>query len=86
MYITYSCSCTVSYAVRKYDGSGSELVHLDDVSCSGTESMLTECSHRGIGVYSCSLNEGAAVICSGENTKQCNTHAEMLRSSCRPHL
>ena len=52
--------------MRKYGGNGSDLIiHLDSVSCSGTESMLTECNHSGVGTYSC---EEAAVICSGEES------------------
>ena len=60
-------SCAVSYAVRGYGGSGSELIHLDDVSCNGTENMLTECGHSEIGIHNCITCEEAAVICSGED-------------------
>ena len=59
--------------MREYGGSGSELlIHFNRVSCSGTESMLTECGHSEAGTSSC---EEAAVICSGEDwfVKECNT-------------
>ena len=57
-----------SYAVRGYGSSDDGLfIHLDDVSCSGTERNLSECGHNGISVTTCSVNELAAVICTGEN-------------------
>ena len=40
--------------------------HLDDVDCSGDESMLSECHHNGIGVHNCPLRlKEAGVICNG---------------------
>ena len=36
---------------------------LDDVRCSGTESSLHECTHRGWGVHNCCHREDAAVKC-----------------------
>jgi len=58
--------CAVSYAVREYGSNSNVLFHLDDVFCNGTESMLSECGHRGIGIHNCASNEEAAVICSGK--------------------
>ena len=56
-----------SYGVRQYIGGRSDiLIHLDEVSCNGDENVLSECGHRGIGVFNCAISEGAAVICSGE--------------------
>ena len=41
--------------------------HLDDVECSGSEDMLSDCAHGGIGVHDCmEMAEVAGVICSGE--------------------
>jgi hypothetical protein len=41
--------------------------HLDDVDCSGSEDMLSDCAHGGIGVHNCiEMAEEAGVTCSGE--------------------
>ena len=51
----------VSYAAF---GQGTGLILLDNVGCTGTESSLLSCSHRGIGVLrSCSHSEDAGVMC-----------------------
>ena len=41
-------------------------IHLDNVQCDGTESMLSECTHQGIGVHNCfeGVSE-AGVVCTG---------------------
>lgn len=40
-------------------------IFLNEVSCSGSEELLLDCSHSGIGFYVCSVGEAVA-ICSGE--------------------
>ena len=54
-----------SYPLLSHDSSGTPPpIHLDDVTCNGTEDMLSECSHRGIGVHDCLEGvEEAGVIC-----------------------
>ena len=47
-------------------GQGSDPILLDRVACTGTESHLANCSHRGIGVHFCSHFEDAGVRCIGE--------------------
>uniref|UniRef100_A0A665TF14 SRCR domain-containing protein n=1 Tax=Echeneis naucrates TaxID=173247 RepID=A0A665TF14_ECHNA len=47
-------------------GQGSGNIWLDDLTCSGHESSLTECGHGGVGVQNCNHGEDAGVICSGE--------------------
>ena len=45
-------------------GSGQGKIWMDSVSCSGVESSLTECGHRGWGIHNCVHGEDAGVICS----------------------
>ena len=40
---------------------------LDDVGCTGSESRLDQCSHRGWGIHNCQLRDAAAVLCYGTN-------------------
>ena len=45
-------------------GQGRGPILLDNLQCTGTESSLLGCSHRGIGVFSsCSHSEDAGVVC-----------------------
>ena len=43
---------------------GSEIIWLDDVTCSGTEDHIASCQHRPWGQHDCSHNEDVAVKCS----------------------
>ena len=47
-------------------GAGSGQTWLDNVGCSGNESSLVTCKHRGWGVENCGHNEDASVICSSK--------------------
>lgn len=49
-------------------GSGTGLIWLDDVNCRGSETRLTSCSNRGIGVHDCSHSEDVAIYCSSRLT------------------
>lgn len=42
-------------------GTGS--IHLDNLQCTGRESRLIDCPHRGVGIHDCSHSEDAGVHC-----------------------
>ena len=50
-------------------GRGSGPIHYDDVACTGRETRLADCSHRGIGVHNCDHSEDAGVVCHIPNGK-----------------
>ena len=64
--IFYSSAYT--YYGGAYFGQGTGPIWLDDLSCSGSELTLLQCSHRGLGSHNCSHNEDVSVRCSGSKT------------------
>jgi len=62
-----------------YFGSGSTLIHLDDVACSGNETSLLNCSYD-IHTGDCSHSEDAGVRCTAERKFQ-----ELSTSLCFAH-
>ena len=44
-------------------GRGSGPIHLDEVTCSGTEQRLVYCLTRAIGYHNCDHDEDAGVHC-----------------------
>ena len=44
-------------------GSSSQTIWLDDVTCTGIESQLISCSHRGLGVEDCRHSEDIGIRC-----------------------
>ena len=60
-------------------GRGDGPIFLDNVVCTGNESSLAECQHRGIGSHDCSHFEDAGIVCPGEKWYVCtHTHAHTL--------
>jgi len=49
-------------------GSGTGQIWLDEVNCRGSETRLTSCPNRGIGVHDCSHSEDVAIYCSSRLT------------------
>ena len=52
----------IAYKSAHY-GQGSGQILLDSVHCSGSESSLFSCKHRGVGNHYCDHNEDASVRC-----------------------
>ncbi|XP_039894316.1 deleted in malignant brain tumors 1 protein-like [Simochromis diagramma] len=60
-----NCGTALEVPQSAHFGAGTGQIWLDNVSCSGNESSLTECNGSGFGTYSCGNHHDADVICSG---------------------
>uniref|UniRef100_A0A3B3WX11 SRCR domain-containing protein n=1 Tax=Poecilia mexicana TaxID=48701 RepID=A0A3B3WX11_9TELE len=64
-----NCGVAVAAPHSAHFGKGADKILFDDVACTGSETHLTRCSHRGYLVHNCSHNQDAGVICSGEKIR-----------------
>ena len=60
------CGQALSAPHQAHFSQGSGSILLDDVSCSGNETSLSQCSHSGFGTHNCRHHEDAGVVCEGK--------------------
>jgi len=49
--------------LRNRYGAGSGQIWLDDVACTGRETVFTQCRHRGWGRHNCGHSEDVSISC-----------------------
>ncbi|XP_054254406.1 deleted in malignant brain tumors 1 protein-like [Indicator indicator] len=62
------CGSALAAPGQAQFGSGSGTIWLEQVSCQGTEEVLSSCPAQPWGVTNCSHAEDAGVVCSGERS------------------
>ncbi|KAJ8404371.1 hypothetical protein AAFF_G00341440 [Aldrovandia affinis] len=79
------CGSAVSVHRDAHFGQGSEPTWMDDVVCTGNETSLIQCKHRGFGTEDCTHAEDAGVTCSYQirlvnGTGRCSGRVEVYHS------
>ncbi|XP_071111385.1 uncharacterized protein [Haliotis cracherodii] len=62
------CETGMTPKVMSSFGFGKGKIWLDDLGCTGTESSLSRCSHRGWGTHNCGHGEDVVIICDEKST------------------
>ncbi|CAI5689235.1 unnamed protein product [Oreochromis niloticus] len=82
-----NCGSALEVPQSAHFGAGTGQIWLDDVTCSGNESSLTECQHSGFGSNTCEHGQDAAVICSdlirlaGSGSSRCSGRVEVYHDN-----
>ena len=67
--------CLICSFCRFFEGANNQPIYLDDLQCSGTEFLLINCPHNGIGNHNCAHFEDVGLQClfSGGSTTAFST-------------
>uniref|UniRef100_A0A669BF18 SRCR domain-containing protein n=1 Tax=Oreochromis niloticus TaxID=8128 RepID=A0A669BF18_ORENI len=82
-----NCGSALEATQSSKFGAGTGQIWLDNVTCSGNESSLTECQHSGFGSNTCEHGQDAAVICSdlirlvGSGSSRCSGRVEIFHNN-----
>uniref|UniRef100_A0A3Q3CPF4 SRCR domain-containing protein n=1 Tax=Haplochromis burtoni TaxID=8153 RepID=A0A3Q3CPF4_HAPBU len=74
-----NCGTAVKTPQSAQFGAGTGQIWLDNVTCSGNESSLTDCKHSGFVIKKCERGQSATVICSGEKNFGSSTECVPIR-------
>ena len=83
--LNFTSATSAPTAVTFRGGTGP--IWLNDVSCYGNESSISECRHKGLGRHSCYHNRDAGVICgpvSGKHAFEVTVTSFTLEVNRRP--
>ena len=56
----------MSVTTNAYYGQGRRQIWLENLSCTGSESQLFDCTHNGYGSHDCGHHEDAGLVCNSE--------------------